>query len=104
MPNIGRRPPAAGKGRPKGALNKVTRERINIIMELRARLLENPNYIASVVDRCVAGKAPQLELMVWDRILGKVKDHLRVEHSFDPDQAREAIRAKMSSLLTKRVP
>lgn len=89
-------------GRPKGALNKVTRERMDVIEKLRVELFDDADYLERVVRRIKSGSAPTaLELMIWDRVLGKVKEQVRVEHTFDPQQAKETMREKIQRLIAK---
>lgn len=81
-------------------MNAATRERLNILEALKTGLLESEDYITSVIERVISGTAsPQLELMIWDRILGRVKEQVRVEHAFDPDSTRAALREKLSRLI-----
>ena len=72
---VRRKPPAAGKGRPKGAVNKVTRE----IKELSQSLLTDPAYVESLRRRLTSGKAPHMETLLHHYAYGKPKDQL--EHS-----------------------
>lgn len=70
MANTVRKPPAAGKGRPKGALNKTTRE----IKELSQSLLTDPAYLDALKRRLVSGKAPHMETLLHQYAYGKPKD------------------------------
>lgn len=70
MANTARKPPAAGKGRPKGALNKTTRE----IKELSQSLLTDPAYLNALKRRLVSGKAPHMETLLHQYAYGKPKD------------------------------
>lgn len=69
-----RKPPAAGKGRPKGAVNKVTRE----IRDLSQALLTDPAYLDSLRRRLTSGKAPHMETLLHHYAYGKPKDELNV--------------------------
>ena len=67
-----RKPPAAGKGRPKGAQNKTT-------VEVRAaaqQLVENPAYRAELAIRLKDGKAPHMETLLWHYAYGKPKEEM----------------------------
>lgn len=70
-----RKPPAAGKGRPKGALNKTTRE----IKDIADGLLSDPAYLESLRRRLHAGKAPHMEQLLHHYRYGKPTE--RHEHS-----------------------
>jgi hypothetical protein len=65
-------------GRAKGTLNKAT-------LAGRAfaeRLVNDPEYLASVVARAKAGKLqPGIEQMIWYYALGKPKEQLEVSGS-----------------------
>jgi hypothetical protein len=65
-----RRPPAAGKGRPKGATNKATRE----FKDAARQFLESAAYRTAAERRMVAGKAPHLELFFFQHAYGKPTD------------------------------
>lgn len=64
---MGFRPPNAGKGRPKGSLNKGTRE----IRDWARTLLLSEEYQASAKRRVLAGKAPHVETYCLQLIGGK---------------------------------
>lgn len=70
MADSARKPPAAGKGRPKGATNKITRE----IRELSQGLLTDPAYLESLRRRLTSGKAPHMETLLHHYAYGKPKD------------------------------
>lgn len=57
----------AGKGRPKGALNKATLA----IKEIATGLLEDPAYQTSLAERLIAGKAPHMETLLHHYAYGK---------------------------------
>ena len=70
-----RKPPAAGKGRPKGALNKSTLE----ARELAASLLDREAYWDSLQERLDAGKlSPAVEALLWHYWKGKPKEQMEV--------------------------
>lgn len=64
------KPPAAGKGRPKGALNKSTRE----IKDIASGLLSDPAYVDSLRRRLTSGKAPHMETLLHHYAYGKPKE------------------------------
>lgn len=70
MSDSARKPPAAGKGRPKGALNKATRE----IKDIAAGLLADPAYVTSLKRRLTSGKAPHMETLLHHYAYGKPKE------------------------------
>ena len=65
-----RKPPRAGKGRPKGAVNTTTR----VSREMTTRLVTDPVYVANLRERLVAGKAPHMETLLHHYAFGKPKD------------------------------
>ena len=65
-----RKPPAAGKGRPKGAVNKATRE----IKDISQGLLSDPVYVESLRRRLTSGKAPHMETLLHHYAYGKPKE------------------------------
>ena len=65
-----RKPPAAGKGRPKGAKNKTTIE----VREAARLLVESPEYRASLESRLNKGSAPHMETLLWHYAFGKPKE------------------------------
>jgi len=70
-------------GRPKGAENKVTRE----ARELALSIVQDAVYLANLKVRIEAGKAPQMEPLLWQYAYGKPKELL--EHSGnDAEQIR----------------
>lgn len=62
------KPPAAGKGRPKGAKNKATVE----MKDISRRMLSSAGYRANLQERLEAGKlAPAVECMLYHYAYGK---------------------------------
>ncbi len=74
------RPPAAGKGRPKGALNKTTRE----IKTFALKFLCSTDYIASAKARVLSGDAPHLETLWHHYAYGKPKESLQISGDIPP--------------------
>jgi hypothetical protein len=70
-----RKPPAAGKGRPKGAQNKTTVE----VREAARRLVEDPSYRESLAKRLLKGTAAHMETVLWHYAYGKPKESM--EHT-----------------------
>ena len=64
-----------GKGRPKGIPNKASLE----IKAFAQQVLSSPSYVASLVKRLEAGKAPHMETLLSYYAFGKPKE--QVEHS-----------------------
>jgi hypothetical protein len=60
----------AGKGRPPGTLNKVTRE----IKDAARALVEDEGYVSRLRDRLRAGKAPHMETLLFHYAYGKPKE------------------------------
>jgi hypothetical protein len=54
-------------GRPKGSLNRTTLE----VREFARHLIEDPEYQASLRHRMIAGKAPQMEMVLFHYAYGK---------------------------------
>lgn len=54
-------------GRPKGSVGKTTIE----VREFARRLIEDPEYQASLRRRMIAGKAPQMEMLFFNYAYGK---------------------------------
>ncbi len=70
--------PRGNPGRPKGALNKRTRE----AQELAAALIDgDPSYLEDLQCRIKAGKAPHMETLLWHYRYGKPKDQVDVSVS-----------------------
>lgn len=66
----------AGKGRPKGVLNKVTRE----IKDICSRLVHDETYQVEFAARLHEGKlAPAIECMVWHYAFGKPKETVDIQ-------------------------
>ena len=73
VPDTGRRkPPAAGKGRPKGAVNKTTRDS----REMATKLVTDAVYVANLQMRLREGKAPHMETLLHHYAYGKPKETL----------------------------
>lgn len=70
------KPPAAGKGRPKGALNKSTLE-----AKAFAERMMDADYVAGLKRRLRAGKAPHMETLIAQYRWGKPKDTVALENS-----------------------
>ena len=60
----------AGKGRPKGVKNHVTRE----IQSASRLLVEDADYVKALKKRLTAGKAPHMETLLFHYAYGKPKD------------------------------
>ena len=54
-------------GRPRGSFNRTTIE----VREFARRLIEDPEYQASLRRRMIAGKAPQMEMLLFNHAYGK---------------------------------
>lgn len=80
MTKAKKKPPNAGKGRPKGALNKTTKA----IKEMSAKLLTDRSYQASLKKRLKTGKAPHMELLLHHYAYGKPKETVKVEDAPAP--------------------
>ena len=62
-------------GRPKGAVNKATRD-----IKARAReILEDPEYLASLKERIQKGQAQQVEALLFHYGYGKPRETVAVE-------------------------
>jgi hypothetical protein len=59
-------------GRPKGALNAVTRE----LKECWHSFFSSPEYQESAKRRILSGSAPHLETYLFNRIYGKPTEHI----------------------------
>jgi hypothetical protein len=79
-PKRKRLPPNAGKGRPKGSLNKNTKA----IKDASALLLGDKAYQASLKQRLVEGKAPHMEVLLHHYAHGKPKDTVQVDGVIPP--------------------
>jgi len=68
-------------GRPKGVLNKTTRE----VRDLCRGLVEGPKYQKWLASQLEGGKlAPQLQQMIWYYAYGKPIQAVDVNMNFDP--------------------
>jgi len=54
-------------GRPPGSLNRTTLE----VREFARQLIEDPEYQAGLLGRMIAGKAPQMEMLLFHYAYGK---------------------------------
>jgi hypothetical protein len=85
----------AGRGRPPGVLNKVTRE----IKTAAKAIVEDMDYVDSLKRRVKAGRAPHMETLLFHYAYGKPKETVkheggdggplvtRVIHTFTDDAA-----------------
>jgi hypothetical protein len=62
-------------GRPKGVLNKRTRE----VKEFTRRFLTSPAYVKNAEQRMLEGKAPHLEVLWHHYAYGKPKETVQVD-------------------------
>ena len=65
-----RKPPNAGKGRPKGSPNKATAD----IKALSTKLLTDPDYLDALRIRLKRGTAGPVEVLLHQYAYGKPKD------------------------------
>jgi hypothetical protein len=63
-------------GRPKGALNKSTRD----IQDFARRMLEDPEYVRELAVRLRRGKAPHVETVLYHYGYGKPRETISVEN------------------------
>lgn len=75
-----RKPPAAGKGRPKGALNKTTRE----VKNFAVQFLASRAYMTSAKKRVLKGDAPHLETLWHHYAYGKPKETVLLQGAIPP--------------------
>lgn len=64
-----------GPGRPKGSVNKTTRD----AKMLATEFVENEAYRASLTRRLNNGKAPHMETLLWHYAYGKPKETTSLE-------------------------
>jgi hypothetical protein len=62
------------RGRPKGAINKATRE----IKDFARNILERPEYVASLARRLDKGDAPHMETLLHHYAYGKPREGMDV--------------------------
>lgn len=70
-----------GRGRPKGAVNKVTQAIATLARELT---FENPVFVKNLKRRLAAGKDPQMAVLLAYYGYGKPADKLRIEDNRKP--------------------
>jgi hypothetical protein len=88
MENPRRRlPPGAGPGRPKGVPNKATVE----IRQFCRAFVHDPKYLEAATRRVIAGKSPQLELLIWQYAYGRPKTAEEVEAQDRPREPRVTV-------------
>jgi hypothetical protein len=69
-----------GPGRPKGSLNKATRE----IRDFARSVLESPEYVESLKRRLRQGNAPHMETLLHHYAYGKPRDTLEITGPVEP--------------------
>jgi hypothetical protein len=67
-------------GRPKGVLNKATRE----IKDFARKFLESPDYVDGMKRRVIAGRAPHVEVLLFHYGYGKPKETVALEGKIPP--------------------
>lgn len=67
-------------GRPRGALNKATRE----IKQFAQDFLESDEYVRSMKRRVLAGRAPHLETLLHHYGYGKPKEIVQFDGAVPP--------------------
>lgn len=80
-----------GPGRPKGVPNRATVE----IRHFCRAFVHDPKYLEAATRRVIAGKSPQLELLIWQYAYGRPKSAEEVEAQ---DRARDAPRVTVNIL------
>lgn len=84
---VGNRPPAAGKGRPKGSLNKTT----SAIRRLSTRLFDKP-YWEAIKARLITGKvAPAVEVRLLAYAYGEPTKVLSLEGAVTVEDKRSVL-------------
>ncbi len=84
-----------GPGRPRGVSNKATQAE----KEFARGVLEDPVYRANLIARAQRGKlSPPVEIMLWDRAYGKVKDTLKMEGDLDLSSAGQRIASLLAEV------
>jgi hypothetical protein len=85
-------------GRPKGAVNKTTRE----IKAIATRLVEDPEYMKSLRERLIAGTAGPLEPVLFYYAYGKPIDRIAPVNvdgsSYAPGQDSEELIALIADI------
>lgn len=69
----------AGPGRPKGSQNKITKA----AKDLAAAIVGDPEYLAQLKRRVMAGTAGQMELLLWHYQHGKPKEQMELSGSVE---------------------
>jgi hypothetical protein len=80
-PNLGREVVGNRKGRPKGALNYVTREARAFALEI----LRSPEYRASLKKRSAEGTLGAMEPVLWAYGFGKPVERVQIETHVDAE-------------------
>ena len=70
-----------GRGRPKGAVNKITQAIATLARELT---FDNPKYVKGLKKRLAAGRAPHMETLLAYYGYGKPADKLKIEDNRKP--------------------
>jgi len=86
----------AGKGRPKGAKNKRTRE----ILELVDNLLDE-DYFAALKVRLREGEAQAVEKYLFEMGWGKPKARVEMSGGLDLTQARATLSEKLAQMAAR---
>lgn len=85
-----------GPGRPKGGLNRTTKE----IRDLARNLLDDPDYKASLRTRLLAGVAPHIETLLWHYAYGKPKETVELQGEVGVTKiVREIVRAQDAQII-----
>lgn len=63
------------RGRPKGVPNKATVE----VREAAQKIVQDPEYLKSLTERLLAGRAPHIESLLWLFAYGRPKEQPSTE-------------------------